>query len=109
MHDQSWWFTVGTALDAMWRTRKDAGLPIPRTFDSSVLAALQYYCEESKVFRRRGGQPGEALFRWLVREIAREPPDSLRAARFIAARRHEARSHLFPDDMRQIAPALASR
>jgi hypothetical protein len=37
------------ALDAMWRTRKDAGLPIPRTFDSSVQAVLQYYCEESKM------------------------------------------------------------
>jgi len=69
------------ALDAMWRTRKDAGLPIPKSFDNSVQAALQYYCEESQVFKRRGGEPGEALFRWpdgpgagvwaLVRETAR--------------------------------------
>jgi hypothetical protein len=78
------------ALDAMWRTRKDAGLPIPRTFDSSVQAALQYYCAESKVFKRRGGLPGEALFRWpdgpgagiwaVVRETARPWVQANRAA-----------------------------
>ena len=77
------------ALDAMWRTRKDAGLPIPRIFDSSVQAALQYYCEES-VFKARGGQPGEALFRWpdgpgagvwaVVRETARPWVQANRAA-----------------------------
>lgn len=78
------------ALDAMWRARKDAGLTIPRTFDSSVQAALQYYCEELNVFKRRGGQPGEALFRWpdgpgagvwaVVRETARPWVQANRAA-----------------------------
>jgi hypothetical protein len=78
------------ALDAIWRTRKDAGLPIPRTFDSSVQAALQYYCEESKVFKARGGLPAEALFRWpdgpgagvwaVVRETARPWVQANRAA-----------------------------
>lgn len=52
------------ALDAMWRTRRDAGLVIPPTFDSSVQAALQYYCAESQVFKRRGASANEALFRW---------------------------------------------
>jgi hypothetical protein len=52
------------ALDAMWRARKNAGLVIPPSFDSSVQAALQYYCPESNVFKKRGAQPSEALFRW---------------------------------------------
>jgi hypothetical protein len=52
------------ALDAMWRTRKNAGLPIPPSFDNSVQAALQYYCAESQVFKKRGAQAAEALFRW---------------------------------------------
>lgn len=52
------------ALDYMHRYRKGEGLPIPRTFDSSVQASLQYYCEDSDEFQKRGAPPSEALFRW---------------------------------------------
>lgn len=78
------------ALDAMWRTRKDAGLPIPPSFNNSVQAALQYYCAESQIFKKRGGEPNEALFRWpdgagagvwaVIRETARPWVEANRAA-----------------------------
>jgi hypothetical protein len=52
------------ALDTMWRTRKDAGLPIPRTFDNSVQASFQYYCRDSDEFKKRNAPEGDALFCW---------------------------------------------
>jgi hypothetical protein len=52
------------ALDKMWCTRKDAGLPIPAAFDSSVQAALQFYCRDSEIFRRRHAPETEALYCW---------------------------------------------
>ena len=52
------------AIDAMWRTRKDAGLPIPKAFEESVQASLQYYCRDSSEFKKRGAPDSEALFCW---------------------------------------------
>ena len=52
------------ALDWLERNRRNAGLPVPPTFDSTVQAALQYYCRDSDVFKERDAPADEALFCW---------------------------------------------
>jgi hypothetical protein len=52
------------AIDSLWRNRRNAGLLIPPTFDESVQAALQYYCRDSSVFKKRKVPPNQALFCW---------------------------------------------
>jgi hypothetical protein len=52
------------ALDRLHANRKALGLPIPSTFDESVQAALNYYCQDSDVFKKRNPDPSEALFSW---------------------------------------------
>jgi hypothetical protein len=52
------------ALDWLHRNRMDAGLSIPPSFDSTVQASLQYYCDDSDIFIKRGAPPGEAIFSW---------------------------------------------
>jgi hypothetical protein len=54
----------GYVLDRLWSNRKDAGLPIPRTFNDSAQRALEYYCLDSDVFKKRKAPPNEALFSW---------------------------------------------
>jgi hypothetical protein len=51
-------------LDTVHRNRKNAGLPIPRSFDDTVQRALEYYCIDSDVFRARKVPMSEALFCW---------------------------------------------
>jgi len=52
------------ALDIMWRTRIDLGLPIPPSFNETVQASLQYYCADSDVFKARQAPPGDGVFSW---------------------------------------------
>jgi hypothetical protein len=54
----------GYVLDMLWRNRKDAGLTIPPKFEASAQRALEYYCRESDVFKKRKVAPTEALFCW---------------------------------------------
>jgi hypothetical protein len=54
----------GIALDMLWRRRKDAGLPIPPRFEESAQRALEFYCIDSDVFKKRGVSVSEALFCW---------------------------------------------
>ena len=54
----------GYVLDMLWRNRKDAGLTIPRKFEASAQRALEYYCRESDVFKKRKVASTEALFCW---------------------------------------------
>jgi hypothetical protein len=56
--------TRGFVLDMLWRNRKDAGLPIPPEFEASAQRALEYYCRDSDVFKKRKVAPIEALFCW---------------------------------------------
>jgi len=51
-------------LDRLIRNRKRAGLPIPRSFDSTVQSTLQYYCQDSDIFQNRNASPQDALFCW---------------------------------------------
>jgi hypothetical protein len=39
-------------------------LPIPKTFDSTVQAAYQFYCQDSQEFKKRDVDFSEALFSW---------------------------------------------
>jgi hypothetical protein len=52
------------ALDMLWRRRRDTGLSIPRTFEDSAQSALEFYCLDSDVFKKRGVSTNEALFCW---------------------------------------------
>jgi hypothetical protein len=51
-------------LDRLRSTRMSMGLPIPRTFDASVQAAVNYHCRDSDVFKDRDAPDSEALFCW---------------------------------------------
>jgi len=54
----------GIVLDMLWRNRKNAGLPIPPQFEASAQRALEYYCRDSDVFKKRKAADAEALFCW---------------------------------------------
>ena len=52
------------ALDWIHANRIALSLPIPRTFNETVQATVNYYCQDSDVFKNRRGEPSDALFRW---------------------------------------------
>jgi hypothetical protein len=51
-------------LDQVRRNRESAGIEIPQEFDASVQHALEYYCRDSDVFKKRKVPDEEALFLW---------------------------------------------
>jgi hypothetical protein len=51
-------------LDRVRHNRKSAGIEIPNRFDASVQHALEYYCRDSDVFKKRKVPDEEALFLW---------------------------------------------
>jgi hypothetical protein len=50
------------ALDWIYKSRTELGLPIPRTFNNTVQSSFQYYCSEASAFMKRNGPSSEALF-----------------------------------------------
>ncbi|MGA9600667.1 MAG: hypothetical protein WBS22_10545 [Methylocystis sp.] len=51
-------------IDFMLKKRKDLGLPIPRSFENTVQAQMNFYCKDSEVFKERRASEDEALFCW---------------------------------------------
>ncbi|MGO8866164.1 MAG: hypothetical protein ACLQME_06640 [Alphaproteobacteria bacterium] len=49
-------------LHMIRRSRKNAGLEIPKSFDDVVQSVLEQHCADSQVFKKRGVPAEEALF-----------------------------------------------
>ena len=51
-------------IDLILSKRQQVGLEIPKSFDETVQAAMNFHCKDSDVFKERGAQETEALFSW---------------------------------------------